>query len=66
MKAKVQLILGGVIYTRKNEHIECISKDKKFTTFERFDKRWNPVKKKEVLVGRKFKVSNDLIGLYFN
>ncbi|WP_429949374.1 hypothetical protein [Enterococcus sp. AZ101] len=65
MKAKVSLVLNGLTYCLKGELISVLEKTKKCTSFERLEEQRDP-KGNKVIVGRKFKVANDLVNLYFN
>lgn len=65
MRAKVTLILNGIIYCKKGEVIRMIEKHKKHTLFERHEEQCNS-KGEKIIVGRMFKVANDLVNLYFN
>lgn len=65
MRAQVTLVLNGRTYCKKGEIIQVIEKDKKHTMFERYEEQRDS-KGDKTIVGRMFKVSNDLVGLYFN
>ena len=65
MKAKVSLVLNSVVFCRKGEFIQAIEETKKYTIFERPEEQRDS-KGNKTIVGRKFKVANDLVGLYFN
>ena len=65
MKAKVSLVLNGLTYCLEGEFIHVLEKTKKYTSFERFEEQRDS-KGKKIIVGRIFRVANDLVGLYFN
>lgn len=64
MIAKAQLVLNGIVYSKKGDDIPVIDRDKKYTVFERAEEVTNS-KGEKVINKRKFKVSNDLAALYF-
>lgn len=64
-KAKVSLILNGIIFCKKGEFISVVEKQKKYTIFERYEEQRDS-KGAKTVVGRMFKVANDLVELYFD